>query len=80
MRGETHKSVVLQLLALLEIIEDESSLRQANDFFCMLTGRVYCTRVLSIEILSHHANVKNRARPTPGAFAVIPDDYRRRFV
>jgi hypothetical protein len=50
--GNVFKSAILIFfLAVLGIDKEINRLRQANDFSYMLTGIVYCVRVLAVEII-----------------------------
>ncbi|KAL1581812.1 hypothetical protein WHR41_09647 [Cladosporium halotolerans] len=50
-RGDTFKSAILHFLAVLGINEQTRRLRQANDFSYMLSGVVYCARVIAVEVI-----------------------------
>jgi len=40
---------VIHFVAVLGIVEDENRLRRGNEYLYMLTGFMYCVRVLFIE-------------------------------
>jgi len=50
-RVDVFESPLLHLLAVLGIDEDTQRQREGNDFSYMLTGIVYCCRVVGVEII-----------------------------